>query len=207
MSRPQDPVLIGVAQSIQRCDDLADSVGPLEMMIEIARSAAADSGAGAAALEAADTLGVVSLIGTRSKNPPDGVARELGIAPRRQVMTRVGGEMPLVLVNELAGKIAQGESEVALVLGANPLASMMRARKEGVDLDWLGTGEGEPELMGTTEPGTHPRENQHGLAMPPHIYPILEHALRGRRGPRPGLVRRQRGADGLRPRGHRVVGR
>ena len=182
MSRPQDPVLIGLAQSVQRSDDLADSIGPIEMMVDIARRAAADAGAGEAALAAADTLGVVSLIGTRSTNPPDGVARELGIAPRRQLMTRVGGEMPLVLVNEAADAIARGESEVALILGANPLASMMRARKQGVELAWLDTGEGEPELMGTTEPGTHPRENQHGLAMPPQIYPILEHALRRRRG-------------------------
>ncbi|MCS5637900.1 MAG: acetyl-CoA acetyltransferase, partial [Myxococcota bacterium] len=148
-------------------------------------NAAADSGAGAGVagvLEAADTLGVVGLIGTRSTNPPEGLALELGIAPRRKVMTRVGGEMPLVLVNELASCIAAGQSEVALVLGVNPLASMMKARKTGVDLDWLDRGEGEPELMGTTEPGAHPREVQHGLAMPPQIYPLLEHALRGRRG-------------------------
>ena len=188
MSRDQNPVLIGVAQSIQRKDDLADTIGPLEMMIEIARSAAEDSGAGAGVagvLEAADTLGVVSLIGTRSSNPPDGLAREMGIDPKRKLMTRVGGEMPLVLVNELAGCIAAGESEVALILGANPLASMMKARKLGAELDWLGTGEGKPELMGTTEPGTHPREVQHGLVMPPQIYPLLEHALRGRRGRTP----------------------
>ena len=185
MNRAQQPVLIGIAQSIQRRGDLADSIGPLEMMIDIARGAAADSGARAGTagvLAAADTLGVISLIGTPSTNPPDGVARELGIAPRRKLMTRVGGEMPLVLVNELAGCIAAGESEVALVLGANALASMMKARKTGVKLDWLGTGEGEPELIGTTEPGTHPREVQHGLTMPPQIYPLLEHALRGRRG-------------------------
>jgi len=182
VNRAQNPVLIGVAQLIQRADDPADSIGPLEMMIEIARSAAADSGAGPAVLAAADTLGTVGLIGTRSPNPAHGVALELGIEPRRLVTTRVGGEMPLVLVNDLAQRIADGESEVALALGANPLASMMKARKLGIELDWLDRGEGEPELMGSTEPGTHPRESQHGLSMPPEVYPLLEHALRARRG-------------------------
>jgi len=192
--RPHDPVLIGVGQSIHRTERLEDAVGPLEMMTGIARQAAKDSGAGQAVLEAADTVATVSLIGTRSKNPAHGVALELGIHPKRLVTTRVGGEMPLVLVNDLAQRIARGESEVALALGANPLASMMKARKLGTELNWLDRGEGEPELMGSTEPGTHPREVQHGLTMPPDVYPMLEHALRGRRGLSPDDHRARLGA-------------
>ena len=79
-----------------------------------------------AVLNSGDLIGVVSTS-----------ALELGIEPRRLVTTRVGGEMPLVLVNDLAQRIADGESEVALALGANPLASMMKARKLGIELDWL----------------------------------------------------------------------
>jgi acetyl-CoA C-acetyltransferase len=182
VSEKRNPVLIGLAQLVERDADPESGQGPIEMMLQIAREAATDCGAPGPALEAVDTVGVVGLAGTRAKNPPQLVARELGIRPRRELMTEVGGEMPLVMVNQLAEEIVSGASEMALILGANSLATMAAAHKGGHHLDWLEGGDGEPEMLGLTKPGIHERERRHGLILPTQIYPLIENALRARRG-------------------------
>ena len=74
MSESNYPVMIGLAQLIQREEDPALALGPLEMLVKIAEDAAADSGVGPAAINAIDTIGIVDVAAWRPQN----VARLVG---------------------------------------------------------------------------------------------------------------------------------
>ncbi len=176
------PVVIGVHQLINREKDPAKAPGPLDMLIEIARGAAQDSGAGESALEVVDALGLVEVAGWYPQSATGLICEKLGIAPKTRLQTRVGGELSLTLVNRIAESIARGEVRAGLILGTNNLATGMKARAAGVDPGWETGGEGEPELMGATKPGNSELEEAYGIDAPTNVYPIIENALRARRG-------------------------
>ena len=178
------PVLVGAAQLIQRDVDLGESLGPLEMLDRIARDAAADAGIPDSALEKLDTIAVIDAVAWRTTNAPRLVADALGAKPAREVTSGIGGEVPVALLNDLAQRILERRSEMALLVGANNVRTMMRARKEGVALDWMtpSVQSGEPEVFRETRPGASETEKSYGLASPTQIYPIFENALRARRG-------------------------
>jgi acetyl-CoA C-acetyltransferase len=176
------PVLVGVAQLMQREADLAETLSPLEMLEQTAREAAEAAGAGERALRGLDTVGVVGSIGWYPQNAPRLLAERLGAQPRREFGTPIGGETPLCLVNSVARRIAAGEAATALVCGTHNMRTRRRAQVEGVELDWETGGSGEPELLGVDRPGSTQAEVAYGLGYPASIYPIFENALRARRG-------------------------
>ena len=155
---------------------------PLALLEQVARGAAEDSGAGARALRELDTVGIVEVAGLAAEERP-APARPSGWAraPRREILTATGGEIPITLVNDLARRIAAGEARVALVAGANQVRTLRRAKRAGVKLDWSSGGSGEPTLFGVHKPGSTPLEMEYGLRMPPDVYPLFENALRARR--------------------------
>ena len=59
-------------------------------------------------------------------------------APTRaaRFYTATGGNTPQWLVNRTAEEIAKGECEVALLAGAEYLATFLGACKQGIDLGW-----------------------------------------------------------------------
>ncbi len=67
------------------------------------------------------------------RNPPLSLAQHLGLEPRRALYTATGGNTPQWLVNRTAEEIARGECEVALLAGAEYIASLLGAMKQGVD--------------------------------------------------------------------------
>jgi len=180
------PILIGQAQAIQREEDPRKALGPLDMLEKIAREAAEDAGSGDALLSAIDTVGIVDVAGWNPRNGPRLLAERLGIEASCELQTRVGGEMALTLVNEVAERILAGKTRVALIVGTNNLRTAIQARKEGVALDWDKGGEGEPISLGSTQPGCSTRETAHRLLLPAQVYPLIETALRARRGRSPG---------------------
>jgi acetyl-CoA C-acetyltransferase len=178
---PNTPVLIGVAQLIQRSDDAGPSLDPLGMLERVARGALAECGVAERALAAIDTVGLVDVAGWSPLNGPRLLAQQLGIEAKTELESHLGGEGPLTLANEVGERILAGEIDVALLAGANALDSLGAARKRGQWLDWKKGGEGEPERIGTMEPGTNEREERYGLSAPTNIYPLIENALRARR--------------------------
>jgi acetyl-CoA C-acetyltransferase len=190
----QRPVLVGVAQQSLRDAEPASAPGPLAMLEQVARGAAQDAGVGARVLQELDTLALVEVVLWRPRNGPRLLAERLGARPRRELVTATGGEIPITLLNELARRIAAGESRAALVAGVNNVRSFRMARRAGVKLDWGSGGQGEPSLFGVHKPGSSAFEMAHGLRMPPEIYPIFENALRARRGLDRETHRRRMGA-------------
>lgn len=176
------PVLVGVAQRLQRDAEPARALSPLAMLEGTARAAARDAGVGEAALRGIDALALVDVVGWRPRNGPRLLAERLGAAPRREAVSAIGGEMPLRMVNELARSIADGRSRIALVVGSNHLRTLRRARETRVELDWETGGEGAPERIGLNQRGSSKGEIAYGLSMPIDVYPLFENALRARRG-------------------------
>ncbi len=194
MKDDQRPVLVGVAQACLRDAEPASAPDPLVLLEQVARGAAEDCGVGARALREIDTVGIVEVVAWRPKNGPRLLAERLGASAGREILTATGGEIPITLVNDLARRIAAGETRVALVAGANQVRSLRRAKRAGVKLDWSAGGSGEPTLFGVHKPGTTPLEMEYGLRMPPDIYPLFENALRARRKLDPETHRRRMGA-------------
>ncbi|MEE9609021.1 MAG: acetyl-CoA acetyltransferase [Myxococcota bacterium] len=182
MADRHNPVLVGAAQLVQRDAEPAAALEPLVMLERVAREAAADAEVGERALREIDTLGIVDVIGWRPQNAPRLLAERLGARPAREYLTGVGGEMPLTLVNRVAQQIAAGEARVALVAGCNNVRTLRRARRDGVELNWTQGGAGEPIPVGESKAGSSEREMAYGLKRPTDVYPVLENALRVRRG-------------------------
>jgi acetyl-CoA C-acetyltransferase len=114
----------------------------------------------------------------RSSNPPQSVARRLHAHPRQLLYSHSGGNMPQYLVNRFAEEIASGETELALVCGAELLRSSQNARRAGMALDWNEDPGGEPTRIGDKRFGYSDEEARHELRAAIHFYPLLENAIR-----------------------------
>jgi acetyl-CoA C-acetyltransferase len=161
-----------------------------------AERAAEDAGIGAAGLAAIDTLAVVGFTidapGSKrgfiphSTNPPAQLATMLGASPRWSAYSAMGGNTPQYLINMLAERIARGETDLALTVGAEFLGSAMkRAGKQLPFDDWKAAEDEtlpEPQRVGDPRNGVTPYETRHGLNRPINIYPMFENALRARDG-------------------------
>jgi acetyl-CoA C-acetyltransferase len=117
------------------------------------------------------------------RNPPHSLANRLGAKPRRSFYTATGGNTPQWLVNRTAAEITSGECDVALLAGAEYIASLLGSMKQGIDLGW-GKGAdadpgGDPVEIGDMRPGTSEHERRHGFAFPVNVYPLFENSLRG----------------------------
>jgi acetyl-CoA C-acetyltransferase len=176
------PVVIGVSQLVLRDVDLAQVQEPAAILDRVARDAARDAGAGDAALEALDTVAVVDGVGWRPRNAPRLLAERIGARPSRELLSAIGGEMPVRVLNELAREIGAGRSRLALVAGSHHLRTLRRAQRARVKLEWAAGGEGTPERIGVNRRGSTKAEAAYGLSMPSDVYPIFENALRARRG-------------------------
>ncbi len=114
----------------------------------------------------------------RSSNPPKSVARRLHAHPRQLLYSHSGGNMPQYLVNRFTEEIANGETELALVCGAELLRSSQNARRAGLSLDWNEDPGGEPTRIGDKRFGYSDEEARHELRAAIHFYPLLENAIR-----------------------------
>jgi acetyl-CoA C-acetyltransferase len=188
------PVLIGVGQFTYRGDPAA-SPSPTALLKIAAERAAADAGIGAEGLAAIDALAVVGFtvdaaggrrVMPHSSNPPASLAKRLGAAPRWSVYSHMGGNTPQYLVNTLAERIANGETELGLTVGAEFLGSAMKRLTKGLPFDdWAAQEDVDldpPERIGDPRPGVTPYEARHSLNRPINIYPMFENALRARDG-------------------------
>jgi acetyl-CoA C-acetyltransferase len=187
------PVLIGAGQFTYRGDP-AVSPSPQALLKIAAERAAADAGVGAADLRALDSLAVAGFTidaqGSNrggiphSANPPASLAKALGATPKWAVYSHMGGNTPQQLINTLAERIARGETELGLAVGAEFLGSAMKRLTKGLPFDdWKAEADEdlpEPQRIGDPRQGVTPYERRHGLDRPINIYPLFENALRAR---------------------------
>jgi acetyl-CoA C-acetyltransferase len=82
------------------------------------------------------------------------------------------------MVNRFAEEIAGGETELALICGAELLRSTQNARKAGLAIDHNEDPGGEPTRVGDKRFGYSDEEARHDLRAAIHFYPLLENAIR-----------------------------
>lgn len=181
MDETRIPILIGGGQITQRHAEPQDALEPLVLMREAVLRAAEDAGLQAKALATADLVSVVNILGWSYANPPGALAQQLGAQPRQLWYSTLGGNTPQWLVNEIASQIAEGRVGLAILAGVEAIATLQRARRRRVPLQWQ-SGEApgfpEPTVIGSNRPGTSEHEMAHGLTLPTAVYPLFENALR-----------------------------
>jgi acetyl-CoA C-acetyltransferase len=174
------PVVVGAAQVVQRPGerDLNEALGHIELMVEAARGAAEDAGA-------EGLLAKVQWIGVAGgwfdyRNPGQLVADAIGAPDARGALTPISGSAPQELLGVAAQRIADGELDVALVVGGEAAWSLQRLRKAGVDPHWeTRPGDGDAEML-----SPYPIELVHesmALGAAP-AYALLDDSRRAARG-------------------------
>jgi acetyl-CoA C-acetyltransferase len=173
-------VIVGVGQYVHRSASLDDALEPAALVEEAVRTAATD--AGLTAPPPADVLRIVRQYSWRYGNLPRVVAHRLGIDPRLQYTTD-GGNTPQTLVNRTALEIQRGDLDIAILAGGEAFRTRMRARREGVELDWLvDESVDEPEQIGGDLNMVSDAEQARRIGMPVQVYPMFETALRAAAG-------------------------
>ncbi len=192
---PNTPVLVGVGQASDRIDDPGyRRLSAVGLAAAAAAEALADSGADPAAVAAAmDTVAGVRQfeISTpmaqaplgRSDNYPRSVASAIGAAPARAILEVAGGQAPQHLITELAGAIAAGSSQVALIFGSEAISTVRHLVQAEERPDFTEHAEGDLEDRGYGLKGLVSRHQvAHGLTDAPSQYALFDNARRARRG-------------------------
>lgn len=175
---PRTPVVVGVAQVEQRSEDPTKAREPVALLVDAVRAAANDAGSHRL-LATIDTLAVVKILSQRYSDPAELVAEEVGIVPRRRIVTDDGGNYPMTLLNRACSEIAAGASDGWIIGGAEAWRSRTAARAHWPAQDPTATP---TEVISNKEPLGHPGEWARKIFMPIEIYPLFENALRAREG-------------------------
>lgn len=130
----------------------------------------------------------------RSNNYPRSVAQRIGADPARAILEIVGGQGPQHLITELAGAIAAGSSEVAMVFGSDATSTSRHFAGRADKPDFTEIVDGELQDRGPGIDGLITRYTIiHGLVDAPIQYGLLENARRAATGLGPADYLRRMG--------------
>ena len=190
---PRTPVLVGVGQASERLGQPGyQRLSPVGLAADAALGALVDTGADPAPVSAAiDTVAGVRQFEIsnptaraplgRSDNYPRSVAARIGAAPARAVLEVVGGQAPQHLVNEFAGAIAAGGSDVVLIFGSEAISTIEHYAKAGDRPDFSEHADGSLDDRGYGLRGLVSMQlAAHGLTDAPSQYALAENARRAR---------------------------
>jgi acetyl-CoA C-acetyltransferase len=185
------PVIVGVADVIDRPADLARAREPAALMADALAGALQDAAAAAAPslLTALDSLDIVAQHSWPYAAPCDVVTARMGHTPKRCVYGVAGGESPVRFIHEAALRIASGDSIAAAVVGAESQYSVAAADKQSVQLPWTRRGSNSGLLRGKDL--CHPIAISHGMTQPVHVYPLYENAATAAWGQTPTEAMRE----------------
>ncbi len=189
---PQDntPILVGGFQKTWK-------VGPDEMptaldMLEVAsRGALEDAGI---PLDAVDTLVTVeftieapyfkNMDLPRPINPATALAERLALKDSRTIQFEgPGGNSPQMGVNNVAEEIAAGRTNCAVLCGAEFLNNYWKLVQGGADMTPWRIDSAEPTgKWGDYRTAENQAEGANGIERPTNVYPLIENAIRARRG-------------------------
>jgi acetyl-CoA C-acetyltransferase len=179
MVADRTPVLVGIGVATQREEDPVRAMDPLALMLKAARLAGDDAGA-PALLPALDRI-LVPKGRWQYGDPGRRIAAAVGATRAGTVLSTVG-VLQQTLIGMACAAIAEGEVDVAMVVGGDAGFRILRAQITGQALP-------EPEDAGTPdlllspkEELRHPAELRAGLRMPVGLYAIMESAFRARHG-------------------------
>jgi acetyl-CoA C-acetyltransferase len=192
------PIIIGVGQFTEHFDDPDYQWrAPQELAALAALRSLDDAGPGSSLAEHIEVIAAVRTVADSvgpevsqyaapfggPENFPGAVARRVGCDTAHAIYSEACGDEPQKLVGELSERIASGEFSMALVVGAEAIASQRKAQAEGRQLDWNEPSAGTVEDRGKGIKGlVTPHMQVHGMQMPVTVYPVFDHARRKRLG-------------------------
>ena len=192
------PVLVGAGQVSERPGTPGyQRLSPTDLAAEAARAACNDALDLATLAPHIDALFAVRTMADSQPAPlravhapfggpdrvPRAVARRLGLDPALCVYSLVCGAEPQRLVGEACDRLAAGELTMVLLTGGEAISTTRAAKAAGETLDWHESDDGPVEdRRGNIGVLRTRHMNDHGLLAPPTLYPLFEHARRGRLG-------------------------
>lgn len=130
------PIVIGVGDIVNRSKKVEDAIEPLQLMLQAISTAIKDTGLSATSLsslqKSIDSISVTKPW-TWPCDYPHLIAERLAVKPLHMELSDHGGNQPARLLDEAARRISRGESKVAVVTGAEALASCKQ-----IDYDCVG---------------------------------------------------------------------
>jgi len=183
---PRTPCVIGVAQRTVRPLD-GPSPEPLDLWEQVCRAAVADSGAAGDVLAAVDLLSVVFCQSWPYDDPAGRLAVRLGASRARRVYSGLGGTVPQQLVTAAVEEILDGRCDVAVIAGAEALATVRQAKKDERRLSWSHRRPGKAAFP--FEAPFHPAEVAHQVFQAFLTFALRDVARRAQRGVTPAAYR------------------
>lgn len=182
------PIIVGVADVVNRSLKIEDAIEPLELMRAAVGKALDDLHATdrEKVLKAVNNLSIVRTWTWEYDDLPSLLASKLNIRPQHRIYSQHGGHSPAKLIDEAARKISKGESSMAIITGGEALASLTACAraKQMPPRGW--TKPASSITGGVFSPTTRALPDdiggRHGIGNPIHIYPLYENALRASRG-------------------------
>lgn len=128
MSPPdKTPIIVGVADFRNKSLDIKDAIEPSELMVKAITGALSDTELTPILQEEllalTDTVSVVPPWTWNYPDLPTILSERLGINPCHKVIGEHGGNQPVLLADLAARSISTGETRVAILVGAEALAS------------------------------------------------------------------------------------
>ncbi|MGH9019153.1 MAG: acetyl-CoA acetyltransferase, partial [Acidimicrobiales bacterium] len=189
---PRTPVLVGAGQVGEHPRGelaLTERPEPVELMARALEEAAIDcggAGAGRRVLDRADSVRVMLPLSWPYRNPGLLVAERLALRPTELALTAIGGNSPQTVVSQTALAIAAGRLDVAVLCGAECIATRIAALRDPARpvLPWTiqAADTPDPVRLGIDRDPATEIEAGRGLDRPIHVYPLFENALRAAAG-------------------------
>jgi acetyl-CoA C-acetyltransferase len=187
---PRSPCIIGVAQMVSRPDE-GPAPEPLAMWERTCREAIADAHATSDVMGAVESVQIVYCQSWQYDDPAGRLCAQLGIVPKHQYYSGIGGTTPQVLVDHAADAIVDGDLDVAIVCGAEALDTVRRLKKAGEKPQWSYK---DPERKPFPfEAPFHPAEVAHEVFQAYTTFALWDVARRAHLGISPDEYRRQIG--------------
>jgi acetyl-CoA C-acetyltransferase len=198
MSQDNTPIIIGVGQITDRLDtpeyrglsnvELAAEAGRRALADAVGRTDRTGDESFARHVEAIGTMRTfedsVPRYGTpfgKSNNFPNSVAKRLGITPKVAVWATVGGETPQTLLSEFFERMAEGEFQMALIVGAEAISTAKHLVAQQKTVDWSESIDAPVDDRGQRLQGISNRYTRaHKIIAGPDSYGLLENARRAR---------------------------
>ncbi len=172
------PIIVGVGQLKSNRAREADAArAPLDLLLDAIGRAAKDTGVPDIARQV-DTVATTDIVSWGYDDLPAILGREIGASPTTFISGPMGGNQPGQLLDDVAAAISAGRTKVALLGGAESVASLRTFLRSGSVPEWspgslarIDVSEIASELM-----------MRYQLGLPVRCYPLYENAFRAHRG-------------------------
>ncbi|KAK6345700.1 hypothetical protein TWF718_007609 [Orbilia javanica] len=180
------PIIIGVADVINRSPRIEDAKEPADLMHQAILDAIKDTGSPKSELlrSEIDSIDAVNTWTWPYPDLPGLLAEKLGVNPTHKHISAHGGNQPGLLFDEAARRISKGQTKVAVLTGGEALASLGACAAAG-KLPPPGWSPSASEISGVPSPTTRDLGSDlgglHDIGAPIHIYPLYENGYRAYR--------------------------